>query len=132
MGQQQLLLIVLGVIIVGIAVVVGINLFGEQAAAANFDAVMNDMQRIAATSQQWYLKPIALGGGGRTFTGLNFTNINVSGSNHNGGYAISNTLQNSFTLTGLGVEDGDNDGTNVTIAMTVYPDSTSAPTVSSR
>jgi hypothetical protein len=30
MGQQQLLLIVLGVIVVGIAVVVGINLFNAQ------------------------------------------------------------------------------------------------------
>ena len=31
MGQQQLLLIVLGVIVVGIAVVVGINLFNANA-----------------------------------------------------------------------------------------------------
>ena len=31
MGQQQLLLIVLGVIVVGIAVVVGINLFSANA-----------------------------------------------------------------------------------------------------
>ncbi len=35
MGQQQLLLIVLGVIVVGIAVVVGINLFNANAEASS-------------------------------------------------------------------------------------------------
>lgn len=132
MGQQQLLLIVLGVIIVGISIVVGINLFGEQAAASNFDAVMNDMQRIAAVSQQWYLKPIALGGGGRSYASVSLANINVTPGNQNGSYSIANTSQNSYTLTGVGVEDGDKDGTPITIAVTVYPDSTSAPTITSR
>ncbi len=132
MGQQQLLLIVLGVIIVGIAIVVGINLFGEQAAAANFDAVMNDLQRISASSQQWYMKPVALGGGGKSFASVTLSDINVSSSNHNGSYNITNPLQNSFTLTGVGVEDGDKDGTPITVAVTVYPDSTSAPVITSR
>lgn len=132
MGQQQLLLIVLGVIIVGISIVVGINLFGEQAAASNFDAVMNDMQRIAAVSQQWYLKPTALGGGGRSFASVSLPNINVSPGNQNGSFTVSSPAQNNFTLTGVGVEDGDNDGTPVTISVTVYPDSTSAPTITSR
>ena len=44
MGQQQLLLIVLGVIIVGIAVVVGINVFTASSANANRDAVIADFQ----------------------------------------------------------------------------------------
>ena len=132
MGQQQLLLIVLGVIIVGIAIIVGINLFSEQAAASNFDAVMNDMQRIAATSQQWYLKPVALGGGGRTFANVSFSNINVSASNENGSYAVSNPQQASFTLTGIGLEDGDDDGTPITISFTVYRDSTDIPNITSR
>ncbi|MFC1558158.1 hypothetical protein ACFL40_02255 [candidate division KSB1 bacterium] len=132
MGQQQLLLIVLGVIIVGISIVVGINLFGEQAAASNFDAVMNDMQRIAAVSQQWYLKPIALGGGGRSYASVSLASVNVSPGNQNGGYSISAPSQNNFTLTGVGVEDGDNDGTPVTISVIVYPDSASAPTITSR
>ena len=132
MGQQQLLLIVLGVIIVGISIVVGINLFGEQAAASNFDAVMNDMQRIAAISQQWYLKPVALGGGGRSYASVSLANVNVSSGNQNGSYSINAPSQNSFTLTGVGVEDGDNDGTPITVSVIVHPDSASAPTITSR
>jgi len=46
MGQQQLLLIVLGVIIVGIAVVVGINLFNANATNANRDGVISDLNKI--------------------------------------------------------------------------------------
>jgi hypothetical protein len=69
MGQQQLLLIVLGVIVVGIAVVVGINLFTANAVLANRDGVVADLTNLAATAQQFYRRPTAMGGGGYTFTG---------------------------------------------------------------
>ena len=73
MGQQQLLLIVLGVIIVGIAVVVGINVFTVSSANSNRDAVISDLTTLAAMSQQYYRKPTAMGGGGNTFTGWQIT-----------------------------------------------------------
>ena len=69
MGQQQLLLIVLGVIIVGIAVVVGINVFTASSKNANRDAVISDLTTLAAMAQQYYRKPTAMGGGGNDFTG---------------------------------------------------------------
>ncbi|MCH8285715.1 hypothetical protein IIB79_04215 [candidate division KSB1 bacterium] len=133
MGQQQLLLIVLGVIVVGIAVAIGINIFSESAAQANFDAVMSDMLRIASNAQQWYMKPTSLGGGGRTFSSVSLTNINTSGSNANGNYSFSNITGANFDLTGIGNMDGDKDGTPVTITLTVYPDSVaSTPVITSR
>ncbi|MBI2417017.1 MAG: hypothetical protein HYV28_03805, partial [Ignavibacteriales bacterium] len=57
MGQQQLLLIVLGVIIVGIAIVVGINLFRASAIDANRNGVISDLNNLAAMAQQYYKKP---------------------------------------------------------------------------
>lgn len=69
MGQQQLLLIVLGVIIVGIAIVVGINLFNANAEESAKDTLVSEGTNLAALAQQHYKKPIALGGGGNTFTG---------------------------------------------------------------
>ena len=60
MGQQQLLLIVLGVIIVGIAVVVGINVFTASASQANRDAVVADLTNLASMAQAYYRKPVAL------------------------------------------------------------------------
>ena len=69
MGQQQLLLIVLGVIVVGIAVVVGINLFNANAVSSNRDGVVSDLNNLGAMAQQYYKKPASMGGGGNTFTG---------------------------------------------------------------
>lgn len=68
MGQQQLLLIVLGVIIVGIAVVVGINLFNANAEESMKDTIVSEGTNLGAMAQQYYKKPMALGGGGNTFT----------------------------------------------------------------
>ena len=75
MGQQQLLLIVLGVIIVGIAIVVGINLFNANAETSTQDSIVAQGTNIGALAQQYYKKPTALGGGGNDFTpsGTNVT-----------------------------------------------------------
>ena len=70
MGQQQLLLIVLGVIIVGIAVVVGINLFNANAEESTKDGVVSDCTNLGAMAQQYYKKPTSMGGGGNSFARL--------------------------------------------------------------
>lgn len=69
MGQQQLLLIVLGVIIVGVAVVVGINLFSSNAISSARDGMVADLNNLGANAQQFYRKPTAMGGGSYSFTG---------------------------------------------------------------
>ena len=70
MGQQQLLLIVLGVIVVGIAVVVGINLFNANAESSAQDSIVSQGTNIGALAQQYYKKPTAMNGGGNSFTGF--------------------------------------------------------------
>ena len=70
MGQQQLLLIVLGVIIVGIAVVVGINLFNANAEESTKDTLVSEGTNLGAMAQQYFKKPVALGGGGNSFQGF--------------------------------------------------------------
>jgi hypothetical protein len=69
MGQQQLLLIVLGVIIVGIAIVVGINLFNANAEESAKDTMVSEGTNLGALAQQYYKKPTAMGGGGNNFIG---------------------------------------------------------------
>ncbi len=91
MGQQQLLLIVLGVIVVGIAVVVGINLFNVNAEEANKDGIVSDCTNLGAMAQQFYKKPTSMGGGGNTFTGWNDTWVEATGldSTANGEYSVT-------------------------------------------
>ncbi len=130
MGTQQLMLIVLGVIIVGIAIVVGIQMFGQSAVEANKNAILQDALNVAAKAQQWYRKPTVLGGGGRSFSGFDLSDISMDSTTENGTIRISNVTSNSFRITVVGKEDGDGDGTPVTVQLTVYPDSTSNPTIS--
>ena len=98
MGQQQLLLLVLGIVIVGLAVVVGIQAFGENQKKANADALVADAVRIASDAQAWNLKPAAFGGGGGAFTTLTLEKLGytVTGS---GASATYTNLNGEFTLT---------------------------------
>jgi len=112
MGQQQLLLVILVTVIVGIATVVAINTFSSASKAANRDAVTNDMVAIAASAQSYYVKPKMLNGGGNDFTDINFRLIAFAGQtdsdddaplwaiNVNGSYTISEPGESEFTLFG--------------------------------
>lgn len=134
MGQQQLLLIVLGVIIVGIAIAVGITMFKSNAQSSNRDQVINDLNNLSAKAQQYYRKPVSMAGGGQTFAG--FWLAPTDTGNANGSYMVTTTAPtdgqyNAYTyssgtpadsvtggmatqtiyIIGLGQEVG-NDGTN--------------------
>lgn len=64
MGQQQLLLLVLGIVIVGIAVLIGLRAFSENQIKSNADGLVNEGIRVANAIQTWALTPETLGGGG--------------------------------------------------------------------
>jgi len=137
MGQQQLLLIVLGVIIVGIAIAVGISMFKSNAQSSNRDQVINDLNNLAAKAQQYYRKPTAMGGGGQDFNGFKLAPVDTG--NANGSYSLSSSAPTVLTyspgdttsisvsaqtiyIVGCGKEKG-NDGTNpVKAYATVTPD----------
>jgi len=116
MGQQQLLLIILGVIVVGIAVAVGITMFTDSAVSANRDAVTNDLVNLAARAQQFYRRPTALGGGGNSFVGLTANDAGMAKltnrpQNANGTYTIVTAgSANRLVIQGVGTEtlDGGN------------------------
>ena len=98
MGQQQLLLVILVTIIVGIATVVAINVFGSSAKNANVDAARQDLLTIGSEAQGYYMKPTMMGGGGNTMHSINFNNLgfgydssksNIDVYNSNGEYTIT-------------------------------------------
>ncbi len=99
MGQQQLLLIVLGVIIVGIAIAVGISMFKSNAQSSNRDQVINDLNNLAAKAQQFYRKPTSMAGGGQSFAG--FTLAPVDTANANGMYSIASVGNSAGTAPSL-------------------------------
>lgn len=129
MGQQQLLLIVLGVIIVGIAVVVGINVFTASAASSNRDAVIADLTTIGSMAQGYYRKPGALGGGCNSFDGSLCSPAGVAwvvpaqlSQTANMSAAVAATVAaQSVVLVGTGTETGNDGSTKVKATMTVTP-----------
>ncbi len=72
MGQQQLLLVVFGIIIVGLAIAISINLFRENAIVTKRDLLINECVSIGQLALIYYRMPSNFGGGGNSFTGWQF------------------------------------------------------------
>jgi hypothetical protein len=70
MGTQQILLIVLSVIIVGVAIAVGITMFNNQAYNSNQQAVAAELQNYGSQVVQYWKTPISQGGVGQDVTVL--------------------------------------------------------------
>ena len=96
MGQQQLLLIILGVIIVGIAIAVGLSLFSAQSIQANKDAIINDLNNIAAHAYQYKISPSSMGGGQGTYSG--YVIPSKMATNENATYSVSATTASTVTI----------------------------------
>jgi len=127
MGQTQLLLITLGVIIAGTAVIIGMNLFQANAIEANRNGITNDLLSIANMSQAHFKKTAQLGGGNRNFQG--FTIPKNMQSNEYGDYTIVYLRQDQALFQGVGKEPVgagvgcDQSQQYVTHRILVYPDS---------
>jgi len=106
LGQQQLLLIVLSVIIIGIAIVIALTLIEENQVESNKDGLYADNMNIAGLAQQYYIRLKALGGGEFSFVGFNIpTGLQETG---NGYYSQSEASSDKILITGIGkVQDSD-------------------------
>ena len=109
MGQQQLLLVILVTIIVGIATVVAINIFGTAAEQANRDAVRQDLLGAATQAQGLFARPAMMDGIARDFDNLDdIRKLMIPGDgrttdarvfNENGEYSYTGS-GNTLTITG--------------------------------
>ncbi len=123
MGQQQLLLIILGVIVVGIAVAVGITMFTDSATSANRDAITNDLTNFASRAQQFYRRPIALGGGQGSFTNLTkITQLTKDSTNADAVFTLTGGAM-PVTITGTSRSERGTDGNTLKVVMSVWADS---------
>lgn len=130
MGQQQLLLLVLAAVIVGTGILLGVNMFQDNASQANLDAVTQDCLTLASRAQAWYRRPVALGGGGQAWAGCDLGDLNFTTPNENGGYVLT-VNATDVTIVGTGLEDADGDNTPVTVQVIVTNDDVT-PTIQNR
>ena len=99
MGQQQLILIILAVVIIGIAIAVGLSMFGAQSVNSNRDAIIADMVELAADAYQYRIRPRILGGGGGSYLGYSIPT--TLQSNDNGSFSVSSSAAAQFAITGV-------------------------------
>ncbi len=117
MGTQQVLLIVLTVIIVGVAVAGGIGMFNKQLESQNRQALIADMNYLAAQAIAYYRLPKTSGGGGNEIRIADFKQwlsmpTNNSGNRvltENGSIRIHSNNSNELLFTAFGNEMGQNE-----------------------
>ncbi|MEM6785609.1 MAG: hypothetical protein AAF624_17955 [Bacteroidota bacterium] len=82
MGQQQLLLLVLSIVIVGLSVVNGIEAFGENRKKFLQDQTIALMMDMVTKAQAWKMTHTALGGGDNgdpdDFSALSLSNLGLT------------------------------------------------------
>lgn len=99
MGTQQILLIVLSVIIVGVAVVVGIMMFNNQAYNANKQAVASELTTYGSLVVQWWKTPTSQGGAGQVATNMDQADIAAYIGFNGANYSLTNDDTGEFRLT---------------------------------
>ncbi len=122
MGTQQILYIVLGFIIVGIAIIVGtIPSFIRGMESANRDAITQDCMKLAAAAQGYYRKPGMFGGGGNSFENIDIFDCGMPdngsgiGENDNGTFSVDGSAGDYCVITGYS-----NTNPGATVEITVY------------
>lgn len=101
MGQQQLLLIILSIIIIGIAIAVAINLFRGNAIDRKREILINESHNLGSIAMAYFKKPRMMGGGGKNFTGWIIpSNMRAT---VNGSY-VAQVFGDSVVITGTGTE----------------------------
>jgi len=126
MGQQQLLLIVLTVIVVGISVAVGIQIFRGSAQESNRGNLISYCVTYASRAQLYFRTSREFGGGAQNFDKFHLSPYDTS--NGYGAYSVTATAPSganpvpgnvtevtgssgTIYVVGTGVETGD-DGSN--------------------
>jgi hypothetical protein len=98
MGQQQLLLVILVTIIVGLATIVAVNTFQSAAEEANIDSIRQDILQAQSNANAYALKPQVLGGGNGRYQGISLQAIYLPEENENATYELGEINDESFEI----------------------------------
>jgi hypothetical protein len=118
MGSQQLLLIVLSMVLIGVALTVAITMFQANAIESNRAALTDDLLYFATRARDYYWRPSTLGGGNRSFLGItNLRMLSNMTSNENGEYKIESISKDELIIIGTGKVEVGTDFTEVRVII---------------
>ncbi len=107
MGQQQLLLIVFGMIALAVAIALGNLLFEVHSESATKDSIISESMHIGTMAQQYFNKTKEMGGGNKSFIGWKIS-VHLD-STSSGTYTIINADDDKLILKGSPISDKDYD-----------------------
>ena len=96
MGQQQLILIVLAVLIVGIAIAAGLGLFSANTTEENKLQIINDLNTISALARKYRMRPLTMAGGAGSYVGFTFPSVIRSSRTAN--YSVLSIASDEITV----------------------------------
>jgi hypothetical protein len=121
MGTQQLLLILVGVIVVGLTIFAGFSVAKNYTETSNRDQLITTLNDLALLANQHYKKPVAQGGGGGVYSG--FTIPRQFRTTPSGNFSAT-VRANRVNFTATGKEIGFNGRTVVRVTARVEPNRT--------
>ena len=115
MAQQQLLLVILVTIVIGIATLIALNVAGKGADQANRDAVRQDLSAAGSYVQAIWERPKLMGGASRDFDQMseelilqylnipatNYQEGDTEASNDNGTYFVEIESETELRIIGI-------------------------------
>jgi hypothetical protein len=90
------------IIVFGIALVVGINVFTAQSEEVTKDAIVSECTTLGAMAQQYYRKPLEQDGGDNSFEGWEIPSNYTKSAN--GSYSISSASKDRLVIEGSPLE----------------------------
>ena len=104
MGQQQLLLLVIGVLVVGVAVMAGLFAVQDQLKKNQADNLVSRNLEIASAAVMWKIKYDPYVGGNGSYSTLNsngFSKIFMSDETDDASYALTSPAPQELEVTGV-------------------------------
>ncbi len=131
MGQQQLLFLILGACIIGIAISIGVIAVQSNSNVDYRSALQSDLRVIAENARAYSSRSCEQEGGDGTFIGLTSTpegmrKLSAGLPLYGGKFSIIKSGNSrSVQILGLGFSPGINPRKPIKMLMTVFPESTS-------
>jgi len=97
-GQQQILLVILVTVIVGIATTVAIFNFQESHNNSVYEAIQQDILQAQSQSIAYVKKPRMMGGGSGSYVGIKREDIMLPEQNENATYSLDNISESEFSV----------------------------------
>lgn len=102
MGQQQLLVIIVGVIVIGLAIAAGIAVFTTYSVSSNKDGMTQDLMSLGQAAYGYKLRPVPFGGGGSYYTGFILPTKFISNQHATYAATVSQTVITFTAVSKLG------------------------------